>query len=290
MGVMRWICAFGICTILCARASACFCFSTPMCSQIGELSKSNAVFVGKVADVWPARQTIAGESRRLTLTGLRQLLLERWHGTLTAEEERFVRTTTDRDALELRFGSIQRVRFIVSEFLAGPEIREIYTDTSSCGYSFEAGLTYLVNANHDGPRYRTGACSRTSRVESDDAVEDLKALRAWRAGNPLPPRIYGQILMGDLRADTRVRLFDEQGQEERLARIEPNGRFSLDALAKTKHQLQVEDSRGKGDRFIDLSHLSCFEATPWFSEVWHIAGSPVVLEPEPPPLLTPPKQ
>jgi hypothetical protein len=97
-------------------------------------------------------------------------------------------------------------------------------------------------------------------------------------------------LVRDLRPDTRVRLIDDQGQEERLARIDPNGRFSLDALAKTKHRLQVEDSRGKEDRLIDLSRLSCFEATPWFSEAWHIAGSPVVLKPEPPPLPAPPKQ
>jgi hypothetical protein len=291
MGAMRWFCAFGICTIFCARASACFCNSTPMCSQIGELSgSSNAVFVGKVTDVWPARQTIAGESRRLSLTAFKQLILERWHGTLTAEEERDIRATTDRDTLEFRFGSIQRVRFSVSEFLAGPRVREVYTDTSSCGYSFKPGLTYLVNANHDGPRYRTGACSRTNRVSSDEAVEDLKVLRAWRTGNPLPPRIYGQILTGDLRPDTRVRLIEAQGQVERLARFDPNGRFSLDDLAKTKYRFQVEDSRGKGDRLIDLSSISCFEATPWFSEVWHIAGSPVALEPEPPPPLSPPKQ
>jgi hypothetical protein len=268
-----------------------------MCGQIGIPSESNTVFVGQVTDIWPARETIAGESQRLTLTKLKQLILERWHGTLTAGEERYVRTTTDRGAIELRFGHTQGVRFIVSELLAGPQIREVYTDTSSCGYRFEPGLTYLVNANPDGPRYRTGACSRTSGIESDDAVEDLKALRAWRTGNPLPPRIYGRINLSDLRPDTRVRLIDGQDQEERLARPDVNGRFSLDGLTKTKHRFQVEDSRGKGERLIDLSRLGCFEATPWFSEVWHIAGSPVVLESkqapiilEPPPLLVPPKQ
>lgn len=268
-----------------------------MCGQIGTLSESNAVFVGQVTDVWPARETIAGQSQRLTLTKLRQLILDRWHGTLTAEEERYIRTTRDRDTLELRFGLIQRVRFSVTERLAGPRIREVYTDASSCGYRFEPGLTYLVNANHDGPRYHTGACSRTSRVESDDAVEDLKALRAWRTGNPLPPRIYGRIDMRDLRPDIRVRLVDDQGQEERLTRLDPNGRFTFDDLAKTKYRFQVEDSRGKGERLIDLSRLGCFEATPWFSESWHVAGSPVLMEskqvpliPEPPPLLVPPKQ
>jgi len=266
-----------------------------MCGQIGILSESNAVFVGQVTDVWPARETIAGESQRLTLTKLRQIILERWHGTLTAEEERYVRTTTDRDKLDFRFGHIQRVRFIVSELLAGPQIREVYTDMSSCGYRFEPRLTYLVNANQEGPRYRTSACSRTSRVESDDAIEELKTLRARRTSNPLPPRIYGRIDVRDLRPDIRVRLVDDQGQEERLVRLDPNGRFSLDGLTKTKHQFQVEDSRGRGERLIDLSSFGCFEATIWFSEGWKIGGSPFSLPkqipiiPEPPSLLVPAK-
>jgi hypothetical protein len=135
------------------------------------LPASNAVFVGQVIDVWPARETITGESQRLPLTQLRQVVLKRWHGTLSVEEERCVRTTTDRDALEFRFASLQRVRFLVSEFLAGPQIREVYTDASICGYRFEPGLTYLVDANLAGSRHRTGACSRTGRVDSEDAVE-----------------------------------------------------------------------------------------------------------------------
>ena len=107
----------------------------------------------------------------MTLAVLRQLILTRWRGTLTAEEEHEVRVTSDKVALEFRFGYMQRVRFTVSEPLAGAQIREVYTGTSSCGYRFEPGLTYLVNASHDGPRYWARACSRTSRVESAEAVE-----------------------------------------------------------------------------------------------------------------------
>src|SRR5262245_27110865 len=127
MGASAWLCAFGSCTILGARASACFCLSTPMCAQIGRLSESSAVFVGRVTSVWPTRQTIANESKRLTLVKLRQLVLTRWGGALTSEEKRYVRVATDRDALEVRFGHIQRVQFTVSEFLGGPQIREVFT-------------------------------------------------------------------------------------------------------------------------------------------------------------------
>ena len=267
-----------------------------MCAQIGRLSEANAVFVGRVTEVWPARETIANESQRLTLPKWKQLILQRWHSHLSAEEERYIRTTADRALLEFRFGLIQRVRFTVIEPLAGPQIREVYTDVSSCGYHFETGLTYLVKADSAGPRYRSYACSRTSRIDSDEAVEDLKALRVRRTGNPLPPRIYGRISLRDLRPDTRIRLIDDQDQEERVARPDANGRFSLDGLTKTKHRIQIEDSRGKGERLIDLSRLDCFEASASFSEGWGIAGSPVMLEsrepiiiPEPP-LLELPKQ
>jgi hypothetical protein len=93
----------------------------------------------------------------------------------------------------------------------------------------------------------------------------------------------------DLQPDTRVRLVDDRGREERVVRLDPNGRFSFDGLTKKTHRFQVEDPRGKGERLIDLSRLGCFEAAPSFSEVWSIAGSPVVMDskktptiPEPP--------
>jgi hypothetical protein len=40
---------------------------------------------------------------------------------------------------------------------------------------------------------------------------------------------------------------------------------------------------------MDLSRVGCFEAFPWFSNGWRIAGSPVVIDvPQPPPLREPP--
>jgi hypothetical protein len=131
-------------------------------------------------------------------------------------------------------------------------------------------------------RYSTGACSRTASVESDDAIEDLKALRAWTSGSALSPRIYGRILYSDLRPDIQIRLV--RNQDERSLRPNPDGSFSFDDLEKAEYRLPVQDSRGIGERVLDLSRLGCFEATPWFSGVWHIAGSPVLLDLKSPPL------
>jgi hypothetical protein len=278
MGMDWRICVVCISAMLGTRAYGCFCVSTPMCSQVETYRESSAVFVGRVVDVWPPRQELANESEHLSLSMLRHLILQRWHGALSAEEEQYIRAAPDRAALELRYALIQRVRFVVNEVLAGPRVREIYTDGSSCGYRFEQGQDYLVNSVRDGPRFQTGACSRTSRVESADAVEDLKALRAWKSGRRLPPRIYGRIDSADLRTDTRVRLINDR--KEYALSLGADGRFSLDGLEKTKYRLRIQDGRGKGERAIDLSTFGCFEAAPWFDGVWHIAGSP--LQPDPP--------
>lgn len=256
-----------------------------MCSQIGADSESS-VFIGRVLEVWPNRESIARPSSHLSLRQYRQLIFNRWQGTLSPEEETYIRTSADRDKIEFRFGIMQRVRFQVSEELLGPKVSEVYTDASSCGYRFETGQVYLVNATRDGSRYRTGACSRTAKIDSDSAVEDLKALRARKSGIALPPRIYGRVDAGDLKSDTRLRLAYDG--EERSVAIGNDGRFSFDGLERMKYRLIVEDARGKGDREIDLSRIGCFESFPWFSGGWHIAGSPVVIAPLPVPQLPEP--
>lgn len=248
------------------------CFFTPMCSTFGRPSATNAVFVGRVVEVYPARGAFATQPEQPALPELRRRLLQRWSGTLSAGDEQFIRTSTNRDEIERRYGRLQRIRFEVSEVLAGPQVREVYTDATSCGYRFEPDLDYLVNSFRDGDRYRTGACSGTAPVGADQAVENLKALRAYKSGAPLAPRIYGRIDPADLRPDTTVRLIG--GGETRPVRLGADGRFSLDELDKAKYRLQVEDARGAGEREIDLVILGCFDAAPWFSKGWHIAGSP----------------
>jgi hypothetical protein len=268
--------------MLSTHAYACFCFSTPLCSQIGAVSQSS-VFIGRVIEVWPNRQTIATESVHLSPRQYRQLILKRWQGNLSPEEETYVRTSPNRDKIEFRLGIMQRVRFQVSEELSGPKVSEVYTDASSCGFPFEPGQVYLVNATRDGSRYRTAACFRTAKIDSDSAIEDLKALRARKSGKRLPPRIYGRIYSSDLTSNTRLRL--ALNGEERSVVIGDDGRFSIDGLERLKYRLIVEDERGIGDREIDLSRIGCFESFPWFSSGWHIAGSPIVIYGQPVPRL-----
>jgi hypothetical protein len=295
-GVMRIpapLAALCLCLACNSRAFACFCFSTPMCSEVQTLSGSHAVFVGRVVDVWPSRSMLASESTHPSLAALRRSILQRWQGSLSPAEERDVRSNADRGSIELRYGLLQRVRFVVTEVLMGPEIQEVYTDASSCGYSFQQGQVYLVNASRDGTRYGTSACSRTSSMESDDAAEDLKALRAWKSGRLLPRRIYGRIDREQLPSGIRVSL--KNGEAEQVAPMGSDGRFSFDGLKPETYWLHVADERGSGERVIDLSRIGCFEAFPWFSDGWRIAGSPVetnvpqlVPLPEPPLLLPKP--
>ena len=242
-----------------------------MCSEVPNLSGSQAVFVGRVVDVWLSRSMLGSESRKPSLPALRRSISQRWQGSLSAAEERDVRTNANIGAIEVNYGLLQRVRFVVTEVLIGPEIQEVYTFASSCGYPFQQGQVYLVNASRDGVRYATGACSRTSSIQSDDATEDLKALRSWKPGTPLPPRIYGRIDREDLHSGIRVTL--KNGEAEQVAQIGPDGRFSFDGLKPEAYRLQVADERGSGERVIDLSRNGCFEAFPRFSDGWRIAGS-----------------
>jgi hypothetical protein len=150
MGVHRWMSSAYLITALTTPAVGCFCFSTPMCSQIGTLSRSRSVFIGRVVEVWPAREVLARQ-QDMSRAQLRHLILQRWSGVLSAEEERYIRTSPEWDKIESRYAYMQRIRFVVTETFTGPEIHEIYTDSSSCGYSFKSNRVYLVDSSLDGP-------------------------------------------------------------------------------------------------------------------------------------------
>ncbi len=260
-------------------AFGCFCFSTPMCSSAATPADSSAVFVGRVTEVWPTREALA-KQQRLSHLQLKQLILQRWRGALSAQEEQYIRASSEWDKIEFRYAYMQRIRFVVSELLAGTQVHEVFTDSSSCGYRFELNHVYLVNSSRDGLRYRTGACSRTAPAESEEAVEDLKALHARKSGTPLSPRIYGRILPSEVRPDVLVRL--TRDQDEDWVHPGAGGGFSFDGLEKAQYRLQIQDERGTGERLIDLARVGCFEAIPWFSDSWHVAGSPVLVEPSSP--------
>ena len=181
---------------------------------------------------------------------------------------------------------MRRARFVVLETFAGFFVREIYTDSSSCGYLFALGKVYLVDAYRDGLHYHTGACSRTASVDSRSAVEDLKALRAWKSGVPLAPRIYGRIAPDDMQPGLQVRL--TRDQEDKLAQINPDGSFSFDGLEREQYRLVVQDTHGAQAHSIDLSETACSEAIVWFRGGWNIvASAPLDLRPAVPELPAP---
>jgi hypothetical protein len=275
MRIHRWVSIGCLYALFSGSAIACFCFSNPMCSSAATPSDSSAVFVGSVVEVWPSREVVARQ-QGLSHSRLKQLILQRWHGVLSKQEEQYIRASSEWDKVEFRYAYMQRVRFVVREVLAGPRVREVFTDSTSCGYSFELNRLYFVNSSRDGLRFRTGACARTAPAESEEAIEDLKALHTWKSGTPLSPRIYGRILPSDNRPDVLVRV--ARDRDEGWVHPDAGGGFSFDGLEKARYRLQVRDQRGAGERLIDLTPIGCFEATPWFDDSWHIGGSPALSE------------
>src|SRR5690349_2501860 len=117
MRLRAWLAAWCLCLVSHSTAFACFCLSSPMCSEVPSLSGSHSVFVGRVVDVWPSRSVLAGESRKPSPQAVRRAVLQRWRGSLSAAEERDVRTNANIGAIEVKYGLLQRVRFVVMEVL-----------------------------------------------------------------------------------------------------------------------------------------------------------------------------
>ena len=157
MPVCRWISMFCWSAMFSATAFGCFCSSTPMCSSFSAPSDSSAVFVGRVTEIWPSREALARQER-LSLAELKQQTLQRWRGVLSTQEQQEIRGSSQRTDIEFRYAYMQRIRFVVNETLAGPEVHEVFTDVSCCGYRFEVNHVYLVNSTQTRLRYRTEAC------------------------------------------------------------------------------------------------------------------------------------
>jgi hypothetical protein len=149
----------------------------------------------------------------------------------------------------LHFGFSTRLyQFDVQEWLAGGAgaTFQLLSDISRCGYRFEPGRTYLVVASREMPGdWWTRACLGSKPIEN--AQDDLSAMRAYRDGRPLPPRVYGTVL--DYREIVR---FDQRpppfaNVPVRLVRdgvtLETacggTGRFAFDRLEKAEYLLEV---------------------------------------------------
>ena len=86
----------------------------------------------------------------------------------------------------------RRVRFVVTEAFFAPLPRELEVSTSLCGYDFEPGQAYLVDANRTSERPTVSICSRTKPLA--DASDDVELLRGWVRGLA-EARIFGAVTL-----------------------------------------------------------------------------------------------
>jgi hypothetical protein len=262
---------FTVSPLVVQAGRACMCFSAPLCSQLPAADEKRTIFVGTAVEVFPTSMDELGAMERAMFEGEREALertkgqmLRNWGPILSSGEVRIIELANAPSDLfrvsDLSMYS-RRVRFRVREELEGSagEEFEVFTEATSCGYKFQAGREYLVvsHQNKETGRWSTGACSRSAPVESADAQQDMRALRARKAGEPMAPRIYGRV--GEPLPSALLRLAGASFHREAVS--DADGRFAFDNLPAGKYRLEVGGMEASGGpQEIDLSGGGCFEA------------------------------
>lgn len=265
-------------------AAGCFCFPDPLCARLGHFKGTDGFFVGRVVEIWPTRAEIARQER-VRPTQDRRWILERWGAAITPAERQQLQEGRNDEELRWRYRHRQRVRFAVSEVLLGPRVSEVYTQASSCGYRFEKGQTYLVEAAGEAGDYNVHACGATRRLttaaDQARARPALRELRVARTG-VAPVKIYGRLAPKDLNEAVQVRLAGPMG--DRLELPDADGNFTFDDLDRKDYRVEVADGRGFGSVSVDLKRTGCAEVEAEFEERWKLRILPVGLP------LTPPRR
>jgi hypothetical protein len=270
--------------LLPAPVPACSCAPSLGCDQLPNAdSETTAVFVGTVREFYPrsrdqmnqimqdfyhthqdlvAQLRNPAETRRRAgepapnLEFRKQLIQYIWGNTLTPAEEEQLRTATAQDLDRLHFDYWRRARFAVVENFVGangPQF-ELFTnlDGPSCGFDFAEGGTYLVRAyrNLGDERWQVSSCSRTRAIANAD--EDVRMLRTWKAGIPLPARILGIAAPG-----LTVRL---RGSGRALeTSTDSQGRFEFKDLPNGTYEVEAESPPNVRRRAVDLTRGTCAE-------------------------------
>ena len=185
----------------------------------------------------------------------KQLTQYVWGNTLTPAEQEQLRTANERDLDHLGIDYRRRARLDVVENFVGandPQF-ELFTnlDGPPCGFDFAEGGTYLVRAyrNPGEERWRVSSCSRTRAVA--DADEDLRVLRAWKAGVQSAPRILGYT---GPRLTVRLR----GGGQVLETSADFVGRFEFNNLQNDNYEVEVAAPNVRR-RLVDLTRGSCVE-------------------------------
>lgn len=121
--------------------------------------------------------------------------------------------------------------------------------------AFSVGDAWLVEAYYDGhqQQWMTSTCQRTKPVSQ--ASEDLRALRAWVAGDRLPGRVQGQVAnpgKGKHLSDVRVYLRGPGGTLPTTT--DDSGHFSFDDLEPGVYEAATDGARSMS---VDLTHSWC---------------------------------
>jgi len=255
---------------------SCAPLSMGFCQALPDASNANrAVFVGKVTEFYPksradvtplleefvrthrdlleelrtqspnatARRKAGASSGNLEW---RKAMTEYIFGDmLTPTERQQLRDAADeREFDRLGFDQRRRARLEVLENFVGADASQfsLYTalDGPACGFDFVEGGTYLVEAYKPSgsDTWRVVSCSRTRML--DQAADDLKTLRAWKAGLRLPGSINGHIV--DRRNPPAATPFQVRllGGRQILETTSGNrGQFSFDNLDAGVYQVQV---------------------------------------------------
>jgi hypothetical protein len=205
----------------------------------------------------------------------KRFALRVWRDLLSeSEQEQVSRAKTDDEFP--RILQTRRVRLRLGEHFLGPSAEEfeLFTGFGSgdCGVPFTDGETYLVFAGRDDKtgRWTTSICAETTKIEW--AEQSLRALRAWKRGEELKPRIYGSL------RDLTTRPKGDREWFRRLGGVtlwllssgpvqqtvtDHNGQFVFDGLDHLKYRVQIllpgftPTSISDGNKEIDLTKSSC---------------------------------
>jgi hypothetical protein len=184
-----------------------------------------------------------------------------WGDSLNSVEKEQLRNSDQRELDRLMFDYRRRARLHVLETFsnAGNPEFEVFTnlDGPSCGFDFIEGETYLVEAYRKDfdQRWKADSCSPPRLVSN--SLEEVSALRAWKAGLLPKARIFGNVFSTDGRqSPAGIKLQLLGGDQPLETRSDSDGRFEFQNLATKTYQLKWGATAPR-TRSIDLRGAWC---------------------------------
>jgi len=124
--------------------------------------------------------------------------------------------------------------------------------------AFSQGQTWLVETvRHDeGQPWQTGTCTRTKSLQS--AGDDLAMLRAWKAGQKLPVKLFGEVFDPKNRKDLPgIPVTFTEGAEVLSTTSDERGRFALEGLRSVRYEGVATLPTGVIRQAVNLTNAWC---------------------------------